>query len=89
MYKVARNVIFTKKKHFFSITPLTMYVLSDVGQKTAGDGYRRQNDSQLKFYHTLSKCTVGLYLKNQKCLKGTVPQNMFSLKSGHIGGIDL
>ena len=21
--------------------------------------------------------------------KGTVPQNMFSLKSGHIGGIDL
>ena len=23
------------------------------------------------------------------CLKGTVPQNVFSLKSGHIGGIDL
>ena len=27
-----------------SIIPLTMYALSDVGQKTAGDGYRRQKD---------------------------------------------
>ena len=38
-----------------SITPLTMHALSDLGQKTADDGYRRQNDGKLKFDHKLSK----------------------------------
>ena len=32
-------------------------------------------------YQTYKLQTVGI--------KGTVPQNIFSLKSGHIGGIDL
>ena len=36
-----------------SITPLTMCALSDVGQKTAGDGYGRQNNGKLKFDHKL------------------------------------
>ena len=39
-----------------------MYALSDVGQKTAGDGYRRQNDGKLKFENKLSKWSVGLYV---------------------------
>ena len=38
-----------------SITPFTMHALSDVGQKTADDGYRRQNDGKLKFDRNLSK----------------------------------
>ena len=37
-----------------SSTPLTMDALSDVGQKTAGDGYHRQNNGKLKFDHKLS-----------------------------------
>ena len=41
-----------------SITPLTIYALSDVGQKTAGDGYRRQSDGKLKFDHKLPKLSV-------------------------------
>ena len=49
-----------------SITPLTMYALNDVGQKTAGDGYRRQNDGKLKFDNKLSKCSVGLYVYKEE-----------------------
>ena len=44
-----------------SITPFTMYALSDVDQKTVGDGYPRQNDGKLKFDDKLSKWSVGLY----------------------------
>ena len=29
------------------------------------------------------------YLELIRAIKGTVPLNIFSLKSGHIGGIDL
>ena len=32
-----------------SITPLTINALNDVGQKTAGDGYRCQNNGKLRF----------------------------------------
>ena len=39
--------------------PLTMYALSHVGQKTAGDGNRRQNDGKLKFKH---QNDYGLYV---------------------------
>ena len=38
-----------------SITPLTIYALIDVGQKTAGDGYCCQNDCKLKFDHKTIK----------------------------------
>ena len=43
-----------------------MYALSDVGQKTAGDGYRRQNNGKLKFDHKLSKWYVGLYVYKEE-----------------------
>ena len=56
-----------------------MYAPSDVGQKTAGDGYRRQNNSKLKFDYKLSKGYVGLYVYNKEphylCLTGHLPSS--------------
>ena len=43
-----------------SITPLTMYALSGVGQKTVIDGYHRQNDSKYMFIKkSLNTCVGG------------------------------
>ena len=43
-----------------------MYALSDVGEKTAGDGTHCQSDGKLKVHHKVSKKSPGLYVYNEE-----------------------
>ena len=58
--------------------------------RLGGKGYLNQsvNDKAVSTSRT-APATSGLVNTLTCCVKGTVPQNIFSLKRGHIGGIDL